>query len=276
MTTYFVHPDRYSRSKVVLRKLGVIIHTSESGVDSLPALLRLVASPGNRPVEGSNPPRMYGSSYNAFANHEGKYLDILGPDCGPFAAPPCNKDRLHICMPGWSRWVRTDWLAPKQMAQITGVAQFIVDKSRLHGFPTVKITPAQLEAGAKGYCSHSDVTYGFHISGGHTDPGPNFPWDVLDAEVNRILNEGNDMAKLYNITDAGVADVGLWTVNGKVASWVQSPAERDWLIAQGLATRAPTGLPYTMDRAFAKYLTLVGPVPPGSKTKPEDFQTVVS
>lgn len=276
MATYSVHTDRYNLSKVVLRKLGVVIHTSESGVDSLPALLRMVTQPGNRPIEGSNPVRYYGSSYHAFATNDGHYVEILGPECGPYSAPPCNKDRLHICMPGWSHYTREQWLLPKSRGQIEGVARFIVDKAQANGYSFAKLSPAELAANKSGYCSHADVTYGHHISGGHTDPGTSFPWDVLASDIERLNNERLDVAKFYRVTDNGVADIGLWSVAGNTMAWVQSEAERDWLSSQGLAIRGSNGQPFTMERNKLKFLTLIGPVPPGAKTTPADFRTVVA
>ena len=53
--------------------------------------------------------------------------------------------------------------------------------------PIVKLSPAELKAGRTGICGHVDQTVAYEIYGGHTDPGPNFPWikflDMVKAEV---------------------------------------------------------------------------------------------
>lgn len=183
-----VASNRYSRSRVVLRKKGVIIHTSESGDSSHDSLISVMSRPGTRPVDGSNPPTFYGSSYHAIANAKtGTYTQVLGADCGPFSAPPLNKDYWHICMPGYSAQTREQWLDVASSNEIQAVAQFIVDKSGVDGFPPIQLTSGEIGAGRHGYCGHRDVTYGFHIAGGHTDPGVGFPWDVLAQRILALL-----------------------------------------------------------------------------------------
>jgi len=273
-----VNPDRYSLSKVILRKRGVVVHTSESGDNTMAALISLMARPGDRPYtkpDGST--GFYGSSYHAVANGDtGSYEQLQGASHGPFAAPPCNKDMWHICIPGWSRQTREEWLDPMSRSQIKGVAHFIVDKSKIDGFPLVKMTPEQVAAGGQGYCSHADITYGYHISGGHTDPGPNFPWDLLAADIQEIIKprEEEDMARIARIVDAA----GNWVapeqfvVTGGQMEWLTSIERRNAIIAAGNATLNPgTGAPYKLGRDQLKNYRLIGSLPANSIIKPSEF-----
>jgi N-acetyl-anhydromuramyl-L-alanine amidase AmpD len=51
-----------------------------------------------------------------------------------------------------------------------------------------RLTPEQVRSGESGICGHIDVTRAFPDRGhGHTDPGPNFPWDHYIAMVSAEL-----------------------------------------------------------------------------------------
>jgi hypothetical protein len=113
---------------------------------------------------------------------------------------------LELC--GFARWTRAQWLSegcvdgvwnPRQM--IRHAALWVVEKKfaakRIWGvdIPLVKLSPAQVGRKEKGVCGHVDYTFGTG-DGDHTDPGVNFPWDVLLDDANKFLNgtgEEDDM-----------------------------------------------------------------------------------
>lgn len=70
----------------------------------------------------------------------------------------------------------TLWLAAKQMAR----------DCKKYSLPVRRLTTAQMRAGERGLCGHVDVTNAYG-QGDHTDPGPEFPWDVLLARVAHYL-----------------------------------------------------------------------------------------
>lgn len=178
-----LHPDRYSTSGVTLRKLGVVVHDSESGDGSSAALLSALASPGDRPNSHGG---VYGSGYHAVTDGTGGYTEVATAAMGPYAAPPTNKAWWHVCMPGRAVQTRTEWLDPLSRAHIRGAARFIVDKHAVDGFPLQRLSAAQLAAGDHGYCGHVDVTNAWHQTD-HTDPGAGFPWDVLASDIAALL-----------------------------------------------------------------------------------------
>lgn len=281
MTTYpFIHPDRYSLSKVVSKKLGVIIHTSESGDTTMNTLISLMSRPGDRPyTKTDGTTGYYGSSYHALADGvTGAYVELQPATHGPFSAPPLNKDYWHICMPGWSAQTREQWLDPMSRKQIQAVARYVVDKSKIDGFPAVKLTPEQVGLKQQGYASHADVTYGFKISGGHTDPGPNFPWDVLAQDIKDLLKPPivveEDMSRIVRIVD----DAGTWVapeqfvVTGGQIEWISNLERRNALIADGHATlNSVTGAPYKLNRKSLKNYRLIGPLSTGSIFNETEF-----
>ena len=185
-----VHSERYSTSNVVRRKRGVVIHNSESGDGSYFSLRNLVTRPGDRLIEKSNPKRYYGSSYNALTRNDvdkNTYDLILDASQAPFAAPPLNKDWWHICIPGYARQTRFEWLDPESHAGIKAVAKFIRDMAAIDGFDVVRLSTQGLidaRAGKNngGIVDHWTVSRAFGDTN-HTDVGALFPWDVLELEV---------------------------------------------------------------------------------------------
>lgn len=179
--TATVHADRYSTTGVEHRKRGVVLHTSESGDTSYRALIALLGRPGDRPLGTSG--ERYGSAYHAVTlNVDALFDQVLGSGAGPYAGPPLNKTWWHVCMPARVAQSREEWLDGPSLAGIRGVAAFIVEKARSDGFPLRRLSDAELAAGAEGYVDHGAVSRVFRQST-HTDVGPHFPWDVLEAEI---------------------------------------------------------------------------------------------
>lgn len=185
-----LHPERYSRTGVLLRKLGVVVHDAESGDGAAQTLIRLLQTPGDRQLldkNGKPTGRMYGAGYTAVTTgNPFEYVLMADPSMGPYAAPPRNKDWKHVCMPGVAAQTREQWLDPLSRNHISGVAKFIYDAHIEDGIPLLRIKANELLAGDRGYCGHGDVTLAWGDST-HTDPGPNFPWDVLAADIQSLF-----------------------------------------------------------------------------------------
>lgn len=173
-----LHPDRFSTSGVSIRKVGCCLHTNEGPDGSGASLLRYLQRPGDRPLGGG---RMYGSGYHAIAG-EVDWVDLADAACGPYHAPPINKTWWAICIPGYAAQTRDQWLDTPSRSFIRCVARFIVDRAARDGFELRRPSIAELRGGAGGYCSHGDVARAWGQTD-HTDPGPNFPWDVLAADI---------------------------------------------------------------------------------------------
>lgn len=105
-------------------------------------------------------------------------VTMVPDDQAAWSARSANQRSLNICLTGWSRWSRTEWLQHQPM--LNRAAGEVRNWSHTHGIPLVKLTPAQVGADARGVCGHGDWSVGKH-DGDHSDPGRNFPWDVLLA-----------------------------------------------------------------------------------------------
>jgi hypothetical protein len=75
-------------------------------------------------------------------------------------------------------WSRQDWLSRDRMLQACGA--WLAEEGARYGTPMQKIDAAGINAGRYGVCGHWDCSQA-GIGGDHTDPGPNFPWDVVLA-----------------------------------------------------------------------------------------------
>lgn len=114
-------------------------------------------------------------------------------------------ENAEMC--AWARWTRAEWLTHD--ALLTHAAAWVRSRCLARGIPIVKLSPAEVKAGKAGVCGHADYTYGTG-DGTHTDPGPNFPWDIV---INRAQQAGDlfDMATKDEIEDAVFK--AMWRIN---------------------------------------------------------------
>lgn len=87
-----------------------------------------------------------------------------------------NSKSLNLCLTAWARWPRSEWLAHDRMLRLA--AAEVRSWCATHRIPTVKLSPAAVGRNEPGIIGHWDWTLGKR-DGTHTDPGPNFPWDVF-------------------------------------------------------------------------------------------------
>lgn len=80
-----------------------------------------------------------------------------------------NLHGLNLSFVGYAASTRAQWLAQKKM--LRAGAAIVADWCKKYNIPVMKVTTA------RGICGHGDL----RAFGGtdHTDPGPNFPWDVF-------------------------------------------------------------------------------------------------
>lgn len=82
---------------------------------------------------------------------------------------------------GWAKWKREDWLARPLLLDAT--ARWLAERSRARGIPLRRLTHAEIRARVPGVLGHGDYSVATG-DGTHTDPGPNYPWDVVLAKAN--------------------------------------------------------------------------------------------
>ncbi len=85
---------------------------------------------------------------------------------------------------------RAQWLDPASDATLTNAARQMARDAKRYGLPVRRLTVAEMRAGQRGFCGHVDVTHAYGL-GDHTDPGPEFPWDVLLSRVQLFVDGGD-------------------------------------------------------------------------------------
>lgn len=100
-------------------------------------------------------------------------------------ASSANARSIGIEHSGYAHQTRAEWLDMYGLDMLDRSARLYADV----GYSTFRILPYHLtltqiraicygtDTTTTGICSHGDITRALSIRGGHTDPGPNFPWD---------------------------------------------------------------------------------------------------
>jgi N-acetyl-anhydromuramyl-L-alanine amidase AmpD len=99
-----------------------------------------------------------------------------------YAAPGCNHDGIQIELAGYARQTRGQWIDEYGVGLLERAANATAQYCLKYGIPPVHLTNEQLRAGAKGIVGHVQVSQVYQKST-HTDPGPNFPWDIFLGRV---------------------------------------------------------------------------------------------
>lgn len=91
---------------------------------------------------------------------------------------------------GYANQSREQWMDEYGLAMMEISAKHFAKRCKALGIPPRRITPAQLNEAIQskdpskgGICGHGDITAAKPVPGGHTDPGPNFPWDYYIGRV---------------------------------------------------------------------------------------------
>lgn len=108
----------------------------------------------------------------------------LADDVIPWGAIGANDLGVHIEQAGFAAWTRAQWL--EHVATVERCAQHAAEWCKAYGIPAVILTPEEMAAGQKGIATHATVTAAFKKDT-HTDPGPNYPLDVLLENVKKHL-----------------------------------------------------------------------------------------
>lgn len=122
-----------------------------------------------------------GKSYHKITDDDST-VTTVPDDRAAWSAKGANKRGLNLCFTGWSHWSQTDWLHHGTMLD-RGAAE-VRTWGALYDIPLRKVNGAQIRAGLKGIGGHGDWSDSNLDDSDHTDPGPNFPWDIFIAKIN--------------------------------------------------------------------------------------------
>lgn len=130
-------------------------------------------------------------------------LHVLSDNTIAWGAPP-NPGSVHIEICGTRNYTRAQWLSPQVWPAVQNAIRVAAELTTRLAIPIVKLSPADLINGHHGHCGHVDVSNAWHQTD-HTDPGPNFPWDLVIPAVK---------ASAGTIAVRTAAIPGVYTVKG--------------------------------------------------------------
>lgn len=108
------------------------------------------------------------------------------------AGEPGNTDAIHYAAIGWAARTRAQWLAnPRQLWHFSSVA---ADHHLRYGRPLKFVDRHALKRGEKGFTSHGEWYHGKGGPAYRSDPGDGFPWDVVLAQAQDLIDQGEDMS----------------------------------------------------------------------------------
>lgn len=116
-----------------------------------------------------------------------------------WTAPGTNEDGIQIEQAGRAAQTTAQWNDPYSTALLENTARLVADICKRNGIPPVKLTDAQLAAGAKGIIDHAQASRVYRMSD-HWDVGTSFPWDTFMAKVQGYYNGGAGSAPASSST----------------------------------------------------------------------------
>ncbi|MDJ0010089.1 peptidoglycan DD-metalloendopeptidase family protein [Gordonia alkanivorans] len=142
-------------------------------------------------------------SYNAVCDDRETVL-VVPWDQNPWSAMNANNRGDHILMAGsFASWSRNRWLSPdvsdgkNEDLQLTRTAALVAWRCAVRNIP-IRYVGGKGMPKTPGVCGHVDFG---QWGGGHTDPGPNFPWDELIRRAISIYNGGKDWLAMATMAE---------------------------------------------------------------------------
>lgn len=179
----------------------IVVHTSE-GAQTYQSLGSFFANPS--------------SQVSSHTGIDDASPGVIGEYCGrsnkAWTAANANPYAVQteLCTPSGAAqgWSAQTWASKTTM--LANCAAWIAEEAAILGIPIVKLSPAQAQGGAAGVCGHGDLGA---MGGGHTDPGPNFPWSqVIAMATGQAPTTGDDDLPLNDADKQWITD----TVNNAV------------------------------------------------------------
>jgi N-acetyl-anhydromuramyl-L-alanine amidase AmpD len=139
--------------------------------------------------------RTDGTSTHYFHDNNSTVQCVRTADQAHTARTQGNKRGIHHELCAKASFSRSQWLSEDYgLPMLRRAAKQAARDAKKWDIPVRKLSPSQVADGVKGFCGHGDVTKAFpQDNGTHTDPGPNFPWDVFIDMVQDALNPEEEL-----------------------------------------------------------------------------------
>jgi N-acetyl-anhydromuramyl-L-alanine amidase AmpD len=167
----FIQASGYTKGRPDGPPLWIVVHDMEAGESSDRA-----ESTANYFATGSGGRQV--SAHYCVDNNSVVQCVRLRDAAWTVGNRPGNFRGINWELSGFARQTPAQWLDEFGLAMFHRAAPIIRADAARYGIPLRRCTVADLKALRPGVTSHNDLRLAF---GGtdHTDPGPNFPWDVF-------------------------------------------------------------------------------------------------
>ena len=98
-----------------------------------------------------------------------------------------NEASISIEHAGSASQTPAQWDDDYSNAELKVSAKLAAEIAKRYNIPLIHLTAGEVNDGKSGFIGHVDITTAQKIKGGHTDPGPNFPWAKYLALVKENL-----------------------------------------------------------------------------------------
>lgn len=167
----FVQAKGYARGRPDGAPLWIVVHDMEAGEHSTRA--ESTAAYFASPSDGRSV-----SSHYCADNDSVVQCVLLRDVAWTVGNRPGNNRGINWEFAGFARQTREQWLDEFGLAMFRQAAPIIRADAETYDIPLTRCSVADLKAGRKGITSHNDLRLAYGVTT-HTDPGPNFPWDVF-------------------------------------------------------------------------------------------------
>jgi hypothetical protein len=186
----FVQASGFTRGRPDGPPLWIVVHDMEA--DELPTTAENTAAY----FAGGAGGRDVSSHYCADSDSVVQCV-LLADTAWTVGNRPGNNRGINWELAGYASQTREQWLDPFGLAMFARMAPIVRADAAAYGIPLERRTVEELRTFKAGVTSHNDLRLAFGVTD-HTDPGPNFPWDVFLEIMN-----GDEMS----------AESEMWTYN---------------------------------------------------------------
>ncbi len=130
-----------------------------------------------------NGTRIWGGSSAHYCVDANETVQCVAESDVAWHAHAVNGYSLGIEHAGRTAQTAAQWDDDFSRKMLTRSAQLVAGICARHGIPVKRLTPDEVRLGQPGIAGHVDVTMGLGPPGGHTDPGPGFPWEKYLALI---------------------------------------------------------------------------------------------
>lgn len=140
------------------------------------------------------------SYHNAIDNNR-NVVAVVDTDDASWSVGNANDVTWNYCYAGsFASWSRQQWLDNMSNAIEIHAYLWVLDAKK-YGRNPYPVSWDEIRAGKSGATDHQGINEAYLRVKGHTDLGPQYPWDVFHGHVDRFVKEGTDDVRVPTLTD---------------------------------------------------------------------------